>query len=105
SIYSNLNSFGCPVVFDVCSKIARGSDILARTPTAASRGLGARPPGILGQAGATEAVRAPPLPWRGRSPRIAARTWAQAANLGSRAFTSQARRGVPRHDILYATGF
>src|SRR6201987_4454330 len=28
SIYSNLNSSGCPVVFDVCSKIPRGSDIL-----------------------------------------------------------------------------
>src|SRR5439155_16286436 len=52
SIYSNLNSFGCPVAFDVCSKIARGSDILAR----ADRGLGPRPLGILGPAEAAEAV-------------------------------------------------
>jgi hypothetical protein len=38
SIYSNLNSPGCPVVFDVCSKITRGSDILS---PAGCRQLGA----------------------------------------------------------------
>ena len=47
-IYSNLNSFGCPVVFDVCSKIARGSDILRPAGAGAARvpgGLGPARPG------------------------------------------------------------